>query len=233
MVDEVAMGHTLTELSGRADLPSTQEFLVALARDPLLMRAFNSARELSAYTMEDEALFLLRQAQKTEGKGLNQLALRALDMLVTQLRWSAEKRNARVYSPKASADAVVPVVIQTSLNLGADGGGASADGHANVWALEARTQIAVAPRKIGDKAADPIPLEEVTSPKPRRQMKRVLTPQPKSPQQLEVEAHLREQRLEQRYLRKRRAALAAKERKEDALAGPQLQAPTQTEETPT
>jgi len=90
-------------------------FLLRVMKDPALGLVYARAREMSSYAMEEEALVRLRNAQGTK---MPATELRALDLLVQQLRWSAIKRNPSVYSEKAAVNVTVPIQINTTLDMG-------------------------------------------------------------------------------------------------------------------
>lgn len=113
----VALGLSAEEIGHRLPFPDAGTFLIWVAQHPELAIAYRSSRELSSFSMEDEALALSRRAVR-DGRTAQQL--RAEENLVGQLRWSATKRNPGVFSDKAAVQLVVPIQINTTLDLGGD-----------------------------------------------------------------------------------------------------------------
>lgn len=138
VIKHVATGKTLAELP-EGEL-SADEFLLMVAQDAMLAKAYSRAREISGYALEDEALRLLRDQQREPG---TQGKLRATESLANQLRWSAEKRNPTVYAKQAAVNLAIPIQINTSLDMGGGGGTGTAD-HPNIYALKAET-VAMVP----------------------------------------------------------------------------------------
>jgi len=132
--EQIAFGRTLREIELDPAFPPAELFLVWLMREPNLALAFARARELSAYAMEEEAIFLLRAKLKAPGTTAE---LRAAELMVQQLRWSAGKRNPGIFSEKAAVNVTVPVQINTSLDLGKGQGAGSAPGFPNIYELKA------------------------------------------------------------------------------------------------
>lgn len=110
VLEAIVQGKTLEEAGVNS------AFLLRVAQSHDLAVTYAKAREMSSYALEEEALGRLRAAA-TGGK-LEHGALRAIDLLAQQLRWSAIKRNPNVYSEKAAVNVTVPIQINTSLDLG-------------------------------------------------------------------------------------------------------------------
>ena len=115
--EAVAFGRELAEIERDPSFPPKDLFLHWVMSDPPLALAFARAREMSAFALEDAALYLLRTKMEN-GKELTTAEIRAVDLYVQQVRWSATKRNPQVFSDKASVQVVVPIQINTSLDLG-------------------------------------------------------------------------------------------------------------------
>lgn len=118
IIERVAYGWTLKELENDPKFPPVSVFLAWMVKNPEFNQLWHKAREISSYSLEDEALYLLREARKGGGALQSQNYLRALQMLVEQLRWSADKRNTGVFGSKNQASIVVPIQINTTLDLG-------------------------------------------------------------------------------------------------------------------
>lgn len=111
-------------------------FLLRIAKSADLSLVYSKAREMSAFALEEEALGRLRAA--VVSGNVPATALRALDMLVQQLRWSAIKRNPNVYSEKAAVNVTVPIQIHTTLDLG-EGLSTGTKEYPNIY--EARAEV--------------------------------------------------------------------------------------------
>lgn len=134
VLEAVTTGKTLTEIESQPEMPSKDIVIHWLLRNPELMQRFTAAREISGYTLEDEALSLLRQKAATGAAKPGDL--KAIEMLVQQLRWSAEKRNPQVYARQGVVQVTVPIQINTSLDL-AQGPGAGTKEHPDIYELQA------------------------------------------------------------------------------------------------
>jgi hypothetical protein len=109
-----------------------------VATMPDLQKAYMAAKSLSAMSMEEEALNTARSQYREPG---SQNKIRAATLLIDQLRWSATRRDPKQYSEKGSQNIVVPIHINTSLDMGADmaaTGGTSE--YPDIYKLEAQME---------------------------------------------------------------------------------------------
>ncbi len=164
VVEQMAFGRTLHEISEMPGMPPVDSFLFWLSQTPDLQLAVEKARQMSAYVMEDEALSLTRRAVSDPG---DTSALRALELHVKQLQWSSIKRNPQVYSEKSAVSVTVPIQINTSLDLGQDSARKGTTEFPNIYAMRAENVIEVDPSEL-------VPVE----PAPAKGRKRTLTPPP-------------------------------------------------------
>jgi transposase-like protein len=116
--EAVANGKTLNEVCKGTGMPNRTTFWrwVMLYKD--VASAYHSARELSAQALEEEALTMARVL-----KGPNDFTsvkVRAFDVAMQQLGWSATRRDPGKYGQKAEKSVTVPIQINTTLDLGAD-----------------------------------------------------------------------------------------------------------------
>ncbi len=139
IVERVAAGETLTEIcTVKNKLPSVKTFMKWVATMPDLQKAYMAAKSLSAMSMEEEALNTARSQYREPG---SQNKIRAATLLIDQLRWSATRRDPKQYSEKGSQNIVVPIHINTSLDMGADmaaTGGTSE--YPDIYKLEAQVE---------------------------------------------------------------------------------------------
>lgn len=115
IVERVAEGETLVKITEEKRFPTRGTFMKWMARVPELREAYMAARELSALAFEEEAIENARSLRKSPGTAQ---AVRAADIAINQLRWSASRRDPKNYGDKGLASTIVPVTIQTTLNLG-------------------------------------------------------------------------------------------------------------------
>ncbi len=117
---KIADGATLREISREAGMPTKSTVQRWIMKVPDLTAAWKAARELSAASLEDESLdmarVLKRQSDFTGTK------VRAFEVAMNQFRWSASHRDPATYGTTTTANVVVPIQINTSLDLG-DGKG--------------------------------------------------------------------------------------------------------------
>lgn len=114
IAEYIANGVTLRKISQMDGMPSTTTVHRWLMLYPEFSTAYNAAREISAYNLEDEALDLARLIRSLPGDSPR---VRAFDIAINQLRWSASRRNPRVYSDKAALNITVPIQINTTMDL--------------------------------------------------------------------------------------------------------------------
>jgi hypothetical protein len=114
--ERISKGETLRHICKDPGYPSptTVHRWVLLHQD--FATAYKMAREMSSYSLEDEALDNARLIRAIPGDSSR---VRAFDIAINQLRWSAGRRNPSVYSDRASVNITVPIQINTSLDLDA------------------------------------------------------------------------------------------------------------------
>lgn len=110
----IAEGETLEAICQEQGMPVRTTFHRWVIAYPELGRAYAAARELSAYALEEEALEMGRRLTRDPGSAQK---VRAYDIMMNQLRWSAARRNPRVFSEKGTVQVTVPIQINTSLDL--------------------------------------------------------------------------------------------------------------------
>jgi hypothetical protein len=132
--------------------PARQTFHRWVVNHAELARAYAAARELSAHSMEEEAVDMARALVKEPG---NAQKVRAYDVAMNQLRWSASKRNPRVFSERGAVSFVVPIQINTTLDLG-EGGAATAKDYPDIYTVEATVVQEIEGDKVGEIEAGPL-----------------------------------------------------------------------------
>lgn len=114
IVERIAEGETLRSISKGEGMPSASTFNRWVLREPVLQKAYKVARELAAQSFEEEALDLGRAIKEDPSSAPK---VRAYEVLMNQLRWSAEKRDPAQYGPRAQVNVKVPIQINTTLGL--------------------------------------------------------------------------------------------------------------------
>lgn len=134
--ERIAAGETLRSICTSDGMPTAVIFRRwSLARKELF-EELQAARQLSADAFFDEALDKGRELARDPGTAQR---VRAFDVLMSQLRWSAGKLDPQRYSDRSSVSFVVPIQIVTSLDLGQEGVVKSED--ANVYEIKAEVVV--------------------------------------------------------------------------------------------
>ena len=116
IVERLAEGDLLKDICAPEGVFCTKStFLRWVARVPELQTAYAAAKEISALSMEEEALGLARTLRMAPGTAQN---VRAAEVAINQLRWSAARRDPKVYGDRGAGQTVVPIHISTTLNMG-------------------------------------------------------------------------------------------------------------------
>jgi len=137
--ERIAAGETLSSICKQDGMPSAVSFRRwALARKDL-SEALHTARQLKADALFDEALDMARELALAPGTAQR---VRAYDVAMSQLRWSAGKLDPQRFSEKSAVSFVVPIQIVTSLDLGQAGVDKTAE--ANVYELKAEVVVETA-----------------------------------------------------------------------------------------
>ncbi len=141
--ERIADGETLKGICEASDMPARQTVNRWVTTHPEFARAYSAAREMSAYSLEDDALEIAEKLKK--GKEFSSAYIRALDVAMNQLRWSAERRNARVYGNRNEVKVVVPIQINTNLDLSEQGqeggGGQSTAEYPDIYTIDLEAKI--------------------------------------------------------------------------------------------
>lgn len=122
---KIADGATLRDIAKEPGMPTKSTIQRWIMKYPDLKQAWAAARELSASSLEDEALdmarVLKRQSDFTGTK------VRAFEVAMNQFRWSAAHRDPATFGQTAQPSVVVPIQINTSLDLGDGKGGGTVE----------------------------------------------------------------------------------------------------------
>lgn len=116
IVERVAEGETITQICGKGTgMPHPVTFKRWVVNQPDLARALDAARKISAQSLEEEALDAAREIKAKHRDGTH---VRAVEVLLNQLRWSMERRDAAQFGTKAPISVRVPITIVSSLDMG-------------------------------------------------------------------------------------------------------------------
>jgi hypothetical protein len=118
IVERIADGELLSKITAKDAVPLTvtkQTFLRWVATVPELQTAYSAALQISAHSFEEKAIEKAEQTALAPGTPQN---VSAASLLISQYRWSAARRNPTRYSDKGNTQIVVPVNINTTLDMG-------------------------------------------------------------------------------------------------------------------
>lgn len=147
--ERLAEGKSLVEICEMDDMPSRNTVYKWLSVYPKFFDAYERAREISAQSLEDEAIDMARTL--TAQNDFTGTKVQAYNIAMQQLRWSAAHRDRNRYGERAANTTIVPVQINTTLNLGQDGIPAT-DNAKSIYTVEYEV-------KVADPAREPEPVE--------------------------------------------------------------------------
>ena len=127
IVERIADGELLIEITSPRAEPLTVTrgtFLRWVSTVPELRDAYNAALKLSASAFEEEAIVYSKNVANAPGSPAR---VSAANLLVGQYRWSAARRDPTRFGDKSSTAVVVPVSINTTLDLGSSPAGKDAE----------------------------------------------------------------------------------------------------------
>lgn len=182
----IADGQTLKEIfsdRNRGVVCTQRTFFSWVVNHAECARAFDAARVLSAFAFEDEALVQMKELKDMPGSPQKVAAYRAY---ADQLRWSAARRNPTVFSEKAPVNVVVPIQINTTLDMGrGDGAEKKPETTASVYEMKAELPVLRPDERVEEFQAitardlSGAPEDRLARPKPGAQKKRELIPNEK------------------------------------------------------
>lgn len=118
--EQIASGKTLKELCEQDDMPSIVTVYKWLSLYTPFFDAFHRAKEISALSLEEEALTMARELR--DPNDFTGVKVQAYNIAMQQLRWSASRRNPNQYGQRAlDAGGKIAITINTSLNVAQDG----------------------------------------------------------------------------------------------------------------
>ena len=121
IVERVANGETLTAVCKEPGMPIPSTFRAWIVRNPELRKAWEAAKELRAHAMFDQALDVTKRLLDGNWGKEDAAMVRALDAAIQTLKWAAGRLSPRDYGERQPGNPVVPIQINTTLELGQGG----------------------------------------------------------------------------------------------------------------
>lgn len=118
IVERVASGETISAVcavTATPPMPAATTFRRWVLMHPELMRAYEAAKELKAHSLFDEALDMARHIRDNPGTAQK---VRAYDIALQHIRWTAGKLAPHLYSERSTVQFTVPIQINTTVDLG-------------------------------------------------------------------------------------------------------------------
>lgn len=174
IVEKVAEGELLIDICDPKNtdgFPHRTTFNRWVILFPELAKAYHAARQMSAMPFEEKALKLSEELRIDPGNGTK---VRAYEVALNQLRWSASRRDPSQFGDKANVNIKVPVQIITALNLGQEGGALLEGKAENVYDLSA--VVDVESSEVEQEDLTPIDIDGPMKRSPNAPRKRTLVP---------------------------------------------------------
>lgn len=131
----IADGEPLTRIVEREGMPSRATIYRWLSVYPKFFDAFERALEVSALSLEERALAIAQQL--IDKNDYTNTKVSALNYAMQQLRWSASRRDkARYGQATAAVTSVIPIQINTTLNLGQPGQPEPKDNEKSIYTID-------------------------------------------------------------------------------------------------
>jgi terminase small subunit-like protein len=114
----VAGGDSLVTVAATSGMPARNTIYRWLTLYPKFFEAYERAKEISAQSLEDEALDMARNLKAQND--FTGTKVQAYNIAMQQLRWSASRRDPKRYgqASQSNGPTSVPITITSSLNLG-------------------------------------------------------------------------------------------------------------------
>lgn len=128
--EKVAEGEKLKTVLKLDGLPCRSTWYRWCMMHPDLKIMYDVARQISAEGMEENLLEVAEDLLSAGGKlGLTAIQLDRIKVAFTQLRWSASRRDPAKFAERPQVQTVIPVQINTTLNMGQPGAVSAAGGN--------------------------------------------------------------------------------------------------------
>ena len=172
IVERMAEGELLRDILTGPGMPSFRTFNKWVLQNAPLARALGAARELSAVSFEEEAVHMAREI-KARARRAESSEIRAYEVAMAQLRWSAQRRNPQMFGDKVQTTIRVPIQINTTLDLGAGHESINTKEHPNIYDITASVVAEAEHTEIEGKVTPPPggqkgPRKRVLAPPPKR-----------------------------------------------------------------
>lgn len=118
VLESIAAGMTRKQIEADPTLPAFVTFVKWTLLDPKLREAWEEARRISALLLEDRALQEAEDITSPKAEEWSGTRMRAAEIAMNQWRWSAARRDRATFGDRNEASLVVPVQINTTLDLG-------------------------------------------------------------------------------------------------------------------
>lgn len=151
ILEGIANGETVTDLCAQPGMPTRNTVHRWVNTHPEFHRAFMAARELSAMAFEEQALGLAKKLYSPND--FNGTVVRAYEVAMGQLRWSAARRDPARYGQQNNQVIVVPIQINTTLDMGEGAASRNTAEHPDIYQIEARV---IAEQPEGPLTPDPM-----------------------------------------------------------------------------
>lgn len=120
VLEKIAAGETLSKIcTPGSKYPHPTTFKRWVVNHPELAKAYEAARIMSGVALEEEALDMAREIKAKQRDGTQ---VRAFEVAMQQLRWSAERRDPEKFANRGAVNIRIPIQINTTLDLGSQGG---------------------------------------------------------------------------------------------------------------
>lgn len=117
IIAEVALGGTLRSICARPGYPSSSAFRVAIMQDPELREAWEVAKAERPHNLFEEAIDLARALKEGTWAKDQTNQVSAMRIAIEGLREAAARMAPREYGVRPASSVVVPVQINTTLDL--------------------------------------------------------------------------------------------------------------------
>lgn len=158
ILTQIAEGDTVIEICKQEGFPSRKTFYKWVNIHSEFRSAFMAARELSAMALEEKALIMAEKLSLPND--FTGTKIRAFEVAMGQYRWSAARRDPKRFGQQQNPMLVVPIQINTSLDMGRDGSPSGTAEYPDIFTIEARIDAGQPEGPLQD---DPLDVTEVTT----------------------------------------------------------------------
>lgn len=137
VLDRLAAGDTITDIARDPEMPSRKTIYKWITVHPEFERLFATAKELSALSFEEKALAIADKL-KDPPESLTGTEVAAYRAAMEQFRWSAARRDPARYGQQTATIAVVPIQINTTLDMGKGADTRNTQEFPDIYRIEAK-----------------------------------------------------------------------------------------------